>query len=439
MVALMEWKGLNIKEKSQLVAAFLFLVTLPYHREVNQCFMGLFLFSCVWCINKISWRDNKKAILIFISVYLAALISTIYDPGRDSAYKVLEIQLSLLLVPLLFGASYRRTVFKDNIIKIAFITGTCSALLYLLVYFIVHMRSLHLPVAAWLKEEYLNHHYSKPIDIHAGFFSCYVSLCFFMLVIYLTKVRYWITKMLLLLLILLCVVSLFLLTSRSVIILTFISLLCMLVSGIRRVKWYFSVTAGLATVLLLYFFATRSNYFEERFTDKLDQDVKFSELNKTLENGRSVPMDSLLKNDGSRIERWVAAIELIKKRPLLGYGTGEEKPQLYRQYREMGLTVTLEQRYDSHNQFLAFAIKSGVLGFLSFTGMLLFAFVHAIRHRNYLYISFLLLSTGVSFVDNYLEVNKGIFFFAFFNIFLFMNSGPPRKPLTGSKPTMAVV
>jgi O-antigen ligase len=435
----MEWKGLNIKEKLQLIGACLFLVTLPYSREVNQLFMGLFLFSCVWCINRVSWRNNKKGILIFISVYLAALISTIYDPDPGSACKVLEIQLSLLLVPLLFGASYRRTVFKDNVIRIAFITGTCSALLYLLVYFIVHMRSLHLPVAGWLKEEYLNHHYSKPIDIHAGFFSCYVSLCFFMLVIYLTKAQRWFTKVLILLLILLTLVSLFLLTSRSVIILTFISLLSMLFSGIRRVKWYFSVSAGLATVLLLYFFATRSHYFEERFTDKLDQDVKFSELNKTLEDGRPVPMDSLLKNDGSRIERWVAAAELIKKRPLLGYGTGEEKPQLFRQYKEMGLTVTLEQGYDSHNQFLAFTIKSGLLGFLAFAGMLLFGFIHAIRYRNYLYISFLILSLGISLIDNYLEVNKGIFFFSFFNIFLFMTSGPPRKPAADARPVLTVV
>ncbi|HEY4208559.1 MAG TPA: O-antigen ligase family protein [Puia sp.] len=439
MVALMEWRGLNIKEKFQLVGACLFLLTLPYHREVNQIFMGLFLFSCAWCINRECWRDNKKGILIFISVYLAALISTIYDPNPGNAFKELEIQLTLLLVPLLFGASYRRTLFKDKVIKLAFITGTCSALLYLLIYFIVHMRSLHLPVAGWLKEEYLNHHYSKPIDIHAGFFSCYVSLCFFMLVIYLTKARYWITKLLILSLILLCLVSLFLLTSRSVIILTFISLLCMLVSGMKRVKWYFSVSAGIAAVLLLYFFSTRSNYFEERFTDKLDQDVKFSELNKIFEFGERVPMDSLLRNDGSRIERWVAAVELIRKRPLQGYGTGEEKPQLYRQYRQMGLTVTLEQRYDSHNQFMAFAIKSGVLGLLSFIVMLAFAFVYAIRHRNYLYISFLLISTGISLIDNFLEVNKGIFFFSFFNIFLFIASRPVRKPTSAAKPVLKAV
>jgi O-antigen ligase len=135
----------------------------------------------------------------------------------------------------------------------------------------------------------------------------------------------------------------------------------------------------------------------------------------------------------------VAAVELIRKRPLQGYGTGEEKPQLYRQYRQMGLTVTLEQRYDSHNQFMAFAIKSGVLGLLSFIVMLAFAFAYAIRHRNYLYISFLLISTGISLIDNFLEVNKGIFFFSFFNIFLFIASRPVRKPTSAAKPVLKAV
>jgi O-antigen ligase len=225
----------------------------------------------------------------------------------------------------------------------------------------------------------------------------------------------------------LCLISLFLLTSRSVLILTFGCLLCLIPFVLKRVNWYVGATVGLAVVGLIYFFMTRSNYFEERFTDELNKDVKLSQLTHAVEDHSGDLKDSILKNDGTRIERWVASMELIRKRPLLGYGAGQEKPQLWKKYEEMGLTVSLEQHYDSHNQFISYTITSGVPGLVAFVALLVFAFIHAFRARSFLYITFLILVTGTCLIDTFLEVNKGVFFFAFFNIFLYMTSPLRRK------------
>jgi O-antigen ligase len=421
-------KALSLKEKLQLAGTCLFVATLPFAREINQVFMGIFLFTCALCWNKESWTRNKKTILIFTSVYLVAIFSSLYDPDKLLAYQKLEVQSTLLLVPLLFGASYTPNRFKNNTIQIAFITGVCAALLYLVVYFVFHMRALQIPVSGWLKGQYLNHQYSAPIGIHAGYFSAYVSLCLFFLIIFLVSYKSRVIKTVILLLIVLCFISLFLLTSRSILLLTTVCLICFVPLSFKRWKWHFSLLSVIAISVLLFFFFTKSNYFQERFTGDLEKDVKLSELAKAAEDGHSPAKETILKNDGARIERWVAAIELIKKRPLLGYGTGEEKPELFKKYKEMGLTVTLEQHYDSHNQFISFTIKSGVLGFIAFTWMLLYAFTHAIKNRNYIYISFLILVAGTCLIDTFLEVNKGIFFYTFFNIFLFVTMKPRLAP-----------
>jgi len=429
----MEWTSLSLKEKLQLSGACLFLVTMPYSREINQVCMVLFLLTCAIGWNKEIWVQNRKTILIFISIYLVAIFSGLYDPNKLEAYKKLELQSTLLLVPLLLGASYRPTAFKTDVIKIAFITGVCSALAYLIVHFVFHMRAQHLPVSAWLRKEYLNHHYSDPIGIHAGFFSVYVSLCLLALTLYLMKARRFLLKTVLTLLIILCLVSLFLLTSRSVLIMTFLCLAGMTPAVFKRLKWYFGVPAGIAICAILYFFVTKSVYFEQRFTGELNQDIKLKELTRAVEDHQSPEKQDILKNDGARIERWVASWQLIKARPLLGYGTGEEKPELFRKYKEMGLTVSLDEHYDSHNQFLSFTIKSGALGLIAFVGMLIYSWVQAIKRKSFLYISFLLLVTGTCLIDTMLEVNKGIFFFAFFNIFFYLSVTPrPGSRGTGA-------
>jgi O-antigen ligase len=430
-MAKMEWTTLSFKEKLQLIGTCLFVITLPFSREINQLSMGFFVFTCIMAVNRESWRRNVKTIIVFTSVYVISMFSCLYDPDINLALEKLGVQSTLFLVPLFFGASYRSTPFKNNVIKIAFITGICSALLYLIVYFVSHMRELHIPRSEWLQEQYLNHRYSAPIDIHAGYFSCYVSLCLFFLIAFIIPARTKLLRFFILLLMGLCFLSLFLLTSRSILLLTFLCLICFMPFSFRQWKWHYSLLSGIAIAIPIFFFVRHSEYFHQRFTGELEKDVKISEIAKAAEDGHSPAKSTILKNDGARIERWVAAIQIIKKKPLLGYGTGEEKPELFKKYKEMGLTVTLEQGYDSHNQFISFAIKSGLLGLFVFIWMLVYAFVHAFKKRDYIYISFLILVTGTCLIDTFLEANKGIFFYSFFNIFLFLSMDQrPTSPLS---------
>src|SRR5690606_25444668 len=54
----------------------------------------------------------------------------------------------------------------------------------------------------------------------------------------------------------------------------------------------------------------------------------------------------------SRMSRWLVAWELIEEKPVFGHGTGTEDGLLMEKYREYNMQVSLEQGYNSHNQFL---------------------------------------------------------------------------------------
>mgnify|MGYP001573307425 FL=1 len=92
--------------------------------------------------------------------------------------------------------------------------------------------------------------------------------------------------------------------------------------------------------------------------------------------------DELKSEEGfsNRIPAWIAAIDIIKDRPILGYGWGikkfkelvyqekflerwkENKPSVYEFY-----TVTVKNTFfPPHNLFLEIAVQSGLLGFTAF-------------------------------------------------------------------------
>jgi O-antigen ligase len=69
---------------------------------------------------------------------------------------------------------------------------------------------------------------------------------------------------------------------------------------------------------------------------------------------------------------------------------------------------------NTHNQFLSWWLSRGILGVVVYTGMLIWGFYKAFSAKDPLWIGFLVLVTLVSFSENLLEVQHGLFFMAFF-------------------------
>ena len=69
---------------------------------------------------------------------------------------------------------------------------------------------------------------------------------------------------------------------------------------------------------------------------------------------------------------------------------------------------------NAHNQYISFMINSGVIGLMIYLGTLGWGYWKSIKNRDILFFSFIVLVTIVSFSEDLLDVNKGIFFYAFF-------------------------
>ena len=126
-------------------------------------------------------------------------------------------------------------------------------------------------------------------------------------------------------------------------------------------------------------------------------------------NGHSVLM---------RFEYLKTAISIIKKNKLFGVGTGDIQDEFNNQYEQSNSKLAKKYRLRTHNQFLAFGVSFGVIGFCWFICCLFYPLLINANYKNYLYISFLSILLLSMLSEDTLEVQAGINFFAFFNVIL---------------------
>lgn len=131
------------------------------------------------------------------------------------------------------------------------------------------------------------------------------------------------------------------------------------------------------------------------------------------------------KSLAQRIEFGKAALTIIKKHPLFGVGTGNWKQEFADAYSANHSKLEPVQYGSSHNQYLNYMVKFGVIGLL----WILFAWIYPLflKNKQHFYPAVILLLTlGIAnFSDSNLEAHMGISFFVFFySIFLFSETEP---------------
>ncbi len=121
-----------------------------------------------------------------------------------------------------------------------------------------------------------------------------------------------------------------------------------------------------------------------------------------------------------RLARWQVAWKLAVQSPIIGHGSGSEIGLLKERFFEARFYRSYLAGLNAHNQFISFFIKTGIIGLLVYLGTLYFGFRKAISGRDLLLLAFLVIIATVSCSENFLDVDKGIFFYSvFFSLFIF--------------------
>jgi O-antigen ligase len=395
-----------------------FVAALPFDRFYSQLALISLAIHTIIHLNKSRLRKLPlKTLLILQSVFWLTLIGMLYSENQSHAGSMLSRQLAIFLFPLLFfssGLDFRRYL---NLILTVFAVVCILTVLYLYIDALRIIWYKALPVSALVSPAFLNHNFSSPIGIHATYLALYIASSIVFLTICLFKPHTKIWKLVTALGLLILYLALIQLGSRTVFITTLVTT-CFLFPIIclkKPAKTNYLIASSVAFVILLagifQLQTLRSRFFDELLTD--------------LSSKKEV----LSKSD-PRMERWELALKIAAQSPVVGHGSGDELALLKEKYFQNKLYNSYLFSLNAHNEYLSFLIKHGAVGLLIFLMTLMWGLFKAIRRNDVYFISFFLQLIMLSFSENFLDVNKGIFFYAFFfALFAVVHSAPkPVEP-----------
>ena len=390
-------------EELRFFVACLFAFTLPFDRGFSQLLLILLLVLVLMDLNIKKLKSIPKTFWVFQIFFLLSVAGMIYShliyankTAFEGGSSLIERQLAILIFPLLLPLSFKLTEKRINKILLSLTLACLISLSYLFISNFLIFLSLGISITKYLQSGLgLNQFFTEPLHIHASYYSAFICLAlFFVLKEYRrTKKIFWLAISIFFGL------GLLFLTARSIIIALIVVLLFVYpFFYIKKLKRFFFVLFILAIPLVV--IVSSSSYLNYRFGIAALTDIG-------IQKGKV--------ESEPRITRWNAAVDIILEAPIIGHGTGSEVHELKKKYWERGLIYSYFKEYNSHNQFLSIAIKHGLIGLLFVLGSFFFFFKLAIQNKSFLYLSFLILILSFCMVENVMDANKGIFFFAFFN------------------------
>ncbi|MDL2297151.1 O-antigen ligase family protein [Bacteroidales bacterium OttesenSCG-928-E04] len=117
---------------------------------------------------------------------------------------------------------------------------------------------------------------------------------------------------------------------------------------------------------------------------------------------------------GQRMYLWESSVEMIKKKPVFGTGTGSARETLCEMHRQADNEMMLEKRKNAHNQYLETMLDLGLMGLIPLLAFLFFPFYYACRYRSVVTLCFVIIVALNIGVESMFEYYIGSDFIAFF-------------------------
>ena len=393
------------------------LASLPFNLFYSHIILVSYMLHTLISLKK----ENVKpvftpGILAMQSVFLLTVCSTIYSFNKPEAFNEWGKQIALLLFPLLFCLNPLNTYkYRLKLLK-AFALVCTATTIYLYMDAFATIRHYQLPYSSIFSNHFTNHNFSLPIDMHATFFSMQLMVALAYVLVALINEQKTYNKLLYAFCCAVLTAGIIQLSSKSIfavfLIILNIGMPWFLLKGRMRLKFAlvsvsFSILA-VAGILM-------SSAFRERFVTELRADMVKQTTGEIHD---------------SRISRWETTFELIKKKPLTGYGAGTEISLLQDRFYDKKMYDSFIQGLNGHSEYLSIALKTGIFGLIIYLATLAFGFKIALRRKDLLFFNFMILVTIVSFSENLLDVDKGTFFYAFFfSFFMFSYDSNKVSPI----------
>jgi O-antigen ligase len=380
----------------------LFLLALPYDFFYSELILVSFGLHTFIHVKK---ADFKKIIarpaLLLMSLYLLNVLAIVYSSNKPEGVNLAVKQLGILLFPLLFSLTHLDLArYRVQLVQL-FACSCTFTVIYLYVDALRTIAVFKLPLSSLFTVNFMNHNFALPIGIHATYLSMYLAFSIIALLWLIIQGQGGIQKWAGIIACLVLFAGLIQLSSRAV----FIAFLLitngafpfLLFTGRKRWQLFFT-TAFISVAVLLLIYNVDS--FKTRYVSELKTDL--------------TDKVKIVENTEPRLARWEVIVELIRQSPWIGYGSGPETDLLKAKYFEKGLYISYLNEFNTHNQYLATLLKTGMAGLLLFLFIIYYGCAAAVKRKDLLLLAFMIMIIVVSLSENILDLNKGIFFYGFF-------------------------
>jgi O-antigen ligase len=400
----------NLANRISYYHVMLFLVSLPFDRFYSHLILASFAIHTLIQFNKNKVKPLfTLRTVVLQSVFLVTVISTLYTINPSHAFIEWEMDLPILLFPLIL--CFNPLNLKKYKPQLLFVFALCctATILYLYVDAFITIRYYKMPLPSIISPAFTNHNFSEPIDMHATFFSMQIAIALVYLLYVLISEKLTLTnKIIYAFCCFVLTAGIIQLSSKSVFVALFLVLNIafpyFMVRGLQR-KVYLLISASVFCLIVLCIF--NSHALKNRFLLELKEDLSPSFAGQTVE---------------PRLERWKIAVKLIGKSPVIGYGAGSEIQLLQEQYFAKQFYSSYIHRLNAHNEYMSFMLKSGIWGLAVYLATLVYGFKKAVRKRDMVFFSFMVIIAVVSLSENVLDVDKGVMFYSFFLSFFIFES-----------------
>lgn len=395
------------------ISLLLTVITIPLKNNWNSWAIFYFVFAGLIQAPikehfKKLWQHRYWMIAVGFFFWLAA--TWLWDSQEAVFIKVIESYGAFLSLPIIFTI-IPRLAWRDIAILCYVFVAT------IIVVCVVCLVSAYLEYQVTHDEFVFSYHYlSYQAGLNAIFLSnyCLASIIWLLYFNFINKVNspFRIPAAGVILLCLFFFGMILLLSSKLVIFLTVITLLYFIVRiSITRVK---NLLVGffLAALVVVSAAWVMNNLTYLKF--------RMRSIELKMYSGSADDQNGL----AARLLIWDSALELIREKPVIGYGLVQSKEALIEKYQEKGFQIGVKERYNAHNQYLESMLSAGIIGLLLFIGLLFYPLRAACRERKLLLLLMVLHYMLQSFVESTLTVQQELIFFWFF-IWLFYFHLPP--------------
>ena len=387
----------KLKYKANYYVLLLLAFVIPLERKFAPPLIILLLLTSL--INNRFKELKGRKVLLFAGLYLLYVVGVFYSLNKAVAYNNLVEKLSLIVFPLIMYIMNINLKEKLNNVLYSFIDGVViSAVISVIISVIKYY---------FLLDTSMFFYGNSSSFLHPSYYAMYA--CFALLISYVFIFNQARGKGLIKPMLLILFLSITILFSASktgliaMLIIHFSATVFWVVKSKKYIQGLIVVLFIFASLLMMY----RSSSFLK---------YRVNELIKVTTSGNT----SGGSTTAARIDIWKLSIDLVKEKPILGYGTGDVKDVLIKTYIEKGYDDFAKKKLNTHNQFLQTSIALGLVGGVYLLLMLIIPLFFSVQQKSYLYTFFILLIILNFLTESMLERQAGIVFYCFFNTLFFM-------------------